>query len=201
MAKPDITLLGATYSGVSGVTLPKYGGGSATFPWVEGSETKTANGTYDVTNLAQLIVNVSGGGGGMVYETGTYTPTADIARPSISFANSHTDRPFVIAFADSGTSITSTNYGYWWIIVSFYDALGFAVPITSASSHYAVTRYCYKTSNGNSNNGSTIGALSGTTASYMSYHMTNSEFMPYLGSSSRYWKKGRSYKWIAVWKS
>lgn len=31
---------------------------------VSGSETKTANGTYDVTNLAQLIVNVSGGGGG-----------------------------------------------------------------------------------------------------------------------------------------
>ena len=30
---------------------------------VSGSETKTANGTYDVTNLAQLIVNVSGGGG------------------------------------------------------------------------------------------------------------------------------------------
>lgn len=28
-----------------------------------GSETKTKNGTYDVTNLAQLVVNVSGGGG------------------------------------------------------------------------------------------------------------------------------------------
>ena len=29
-----------------------------------GSETKTANGTYDVTKLAELVVNVSGGGGG-----------------------------------------------------------------------------------------------------------------------------------------
>lgn len=63
MAKPNISLLGATYSGVAGVTLPKSGGGTATFPWVEGSETKTANGTYDVTNLAQIVVNVSGGGG------------------------------------------------------------------------------------------------------------------------------------------
>lgn len=63
MAKPNISLLGATYSGVAGVTLPKSGGGTATFPWVEGSETKTANGTYDVTNLAELVVNVSGGGG------------------------------------------------------------------------------------------------------------------------------------------
>lgn len=62
MAEPNISLMGATYSGVKGVTLPTSGGGTATFPWVEGSETKTANGTYDVTNLAQLIVNVSGGG-------------------------------------------------------------------------------------------------------------------------------------------
>lgn len=62
MAEPNISLLGATYSGVKGVTLPKSGGGTATFPWVEGSETKTENGTYDVTNLAELVVNVSGSG-------------------------------------------------------------------------------------------------------------------------------------------
>jgi hypothetical protein len=62
MANPNISLLGATYSGVSGVTLPKQGGGTATFPWVEGSQTVTENDTYNVTNLAQLIVNVSGGG-------------------------------------------------------------------------------------------------------------------------------------------
>ena len=61
MAKPNISLLGATYSGVAGVSLPTSGGGRATFPWVEGSETKTANGTYDVTKLAELVVNVSGG--------------------------------------------------------------------------------------------------------------------------------------------
>ena len=63
MASPNINLLGDVYPSVSGVTLPKQGGGTATFPWVEGSETKTQNGTYDVTNLAELVVNVSGGGG------------------------------------------------------------------------------------------------------------------------------------------
>lgn len=61
MSKPNISLLGATYSGVAGVTLPKSGGGTATFPWVEGSETKTENGTYNVETLAELVVNVSGG--------------------------------------------------------------------------------------------------------------------------------------------
>lgn len=32
---------------------------------VSGSETKTQNGTYNVENLAELVVNVSGGGGGL----------------------------------------------------------------------------------------------------------------------------------------
>lgn len=36
---------------------------------VSGSETKTANGTYDVTNLASLVVNVSGGGIGTLLKT------------------------------------------------------------------------------------------------------------------------------------
>ena len=61
MATPNISLLGATYSAVAGVTLPKQGGGTATFPWVEGSQTITTNGTVDVTNLAEVVVNVSGG--------------------------------------------------------------------------------------------------------------------------------------------
>lgn len=51
---------------------------------VSGSETKTENGTYDVTNLAQLIVNVSGGGGsGMTVATSSKTLTS--AGSSISF--------------------------------------------------------------------------------------------------------------------
>ena len=62
MANPNISLLGAVYPSVAGVTLPKQGGGTATFPWVEGSQTVTENDTYNVTNLAQLVVNVSGGG-------------------------------------------------------------------------------------------------------------------------------------------
>ncbi len=63
MASPNISLLGATYPSVAGVTLPVSGGGTATFPWVEGSQTVTENDTYDVTNLSSLIVNVAGGGG------------------------------------------------------------------------------------------------------------------------------------------
>ncbi len=51
---------------------------------VSGSETKTANGTYDVTNLAELVVDVQGGGSsGMQVATTTATPST--AASSISF--------------------------------------------------------------------------------------------------------------------
>lgn len=73
MASPDIYLLGATYSGVNGVTLPKSGGGTATFPWVEGSKTITENGTVDVTNFASVVVNVAGGGASMNVQTAQST--------------------------------------------------------------------------------------------------------------------------------
>lgn len=96
MANPNITLLGATYSGVSGVTLPKQGGGTATFPWVEGSETKTANGTYDVTNLAEVVVNVSGGGGSGF----TLLKTTSLGTLSTSSTSA----------ADTGKSLSVTGY-------------------------------------------------------------------------------------------
>lgn len=41
---------------------------------VSGSETKTENGTYDVTNLASLVVNVSSSSGGMKLGYSTATP-------------------------------------------------------------------------------------------------------------------------------
>ena len=44
---------------------------------VSGSETKTTNGTYNVTNLAELVVNVSGGGGGAYTCTLTNSGSSD----------------------------------------------------------------------------------------------------------------------------
>lgn len=43
---------------------------------VSGSETKTANGTYDVTNLAELVVNVSGGGSSKNFQAAQSTTRA-----------------------------------------------------------------------------------------------------------------------------
>ena len=55
---------------------------------VSGSQTFTSNNTYDVTNLASVVVNVSGGGGGgggVAAKVGTATTTPTYASTSISF--------------------------------------------------------------------------------------------------------------------
>jgi len=225
---------------------------------VSGSETKTANGTYNVTNLAEIVVDVQGGGaaitvtdttdthggiireitavnisdttavasdvasgkyfytsagvktegtasggGGLEYEEGTWTPTEDIARPTISFANIHTARPVSIIFADINNAPLE-GYNHAWIFSSFIDSVGAGVKVNvSGNTHYyaRVTGWYLST-----------GATSASVANYnitnttdssgtggMGYWATTAGFIPGSGSTSRYWKSGRTYKWIAVW--
>ena len=207
MAKPNISLLGATYSGVAGVTLPQSGGGTATFPWVEGSETKTVNGTYDVTNLAQIIVNVAGGGSGLKYETGEYTPSSDIARPTITFSNSHTEAPVFVLFSDmTRTAHSATDSNYNFMYCDFYKLWGHGIPYSASGFRYAVVYYSYRASSTTSVSSSGFlipnnsDSTSSSSTSYPRYWVSPTDFHPYSASNSRYWRSGRTYKWIAVWK-
>lgn len=77
---------------------------------VSGSETKTSNGTYDVTNLAEIVVNVSGGGS-VSYDTKTVT--ASNYPTSLSFT-SMKGQPkfFAVRLNTSVSSSGSTTYYY-----------------------------------------------------------------------------------------
>ena len=170
---------------------------------VSGSETKTSNGTYDVTNLAQLVVNVSGGSG-LVYETGTYTPSTDTTQPTISFSGTHSNPPVFIAMSDtsSASGITSSS-NVFWTIIDFYKINGEGYPYSTSAQRFAIVYYGYRSTNGinvsniqtqyNSDNTGT-----GSTG-YYRYWATASNFKPSSNSTSRYWRSGRNYKWIAVW--
>lgn len=59
----DVELMGAIYRNVPAVELPKPTSGKTTFYEVDGSQTFTQNGTFDVSGLAEAVVNVAGGGG------------------------------------------------------------------------------------------------------------------------------------------
>lgn len=79
---------------------------------VSGSETKTSNGTYDVTNLAQLVVNVSGSGGAN-FATATMTNSSNQAQ-SIAFTlpSGRTPKAFFCRLTSQITRNSSYRYYY-----------------------------------------------------------------------------------------
>ena len=229
----NITLLGASYSDVPAVTLPKTGGGTASFTDVTDTTAAAADvaaGKYFYTaagvrtlgtgsggggggSLTQdqdgyLVVPTTGGGGGggggLEYEEGTFSPAEDIARPTISFVNTHTTTPVFIGLSDistESTSVTGDDLLFSWF--DPYRAFGTGYPYTENTRRYALASWIYKTSSGASF-GSQMPSTSSDDTAYTEstnsrYWVTPTGFRPYAQSTSRYWRAGRTYKWIAVW--
>lgn len=144
-----------------------------------------------------IVLPPDGGGSpsvsGLVYETGTFTPSEDITNPSINFSNTHTTRPFHVLISDIDDTTPTDNSMSMWSMTSWYDMFG-----TTIGTYYARTQYAYQ-NNSPAFGGNFITGLTGATTSYMSYFLTESGVVPY-GGSTRYWRAGRTYKWIAVWK-
>ncbi len=87
-----------------------------------GSQTITSNGTYDVSALAEAVVNVSGGGSSIQYATGTYTPSqtynttgnrAIVTVSEIGF----TPTRFILRVTDK-TGISGTQYA---VLYALFD--------------------------------------------------------------------------------
>lgn len=175
MANPSISLLGATYADVSGVTLPKDGGGTATFPWVEGSQTATENGTYDVTGLAEMVVDVSAGGASTV-AVATATPSSNST--SISFTVAGEPIAFML-MAGAQITLASTRY-----VMAVHSDM---------TNTYGV--YGYKGSGGGSS------AYCYYSASYFSKTYSNGTLTVSSSSSTNggYFKSGTSYRLIYVY--
>lgn len=126
---------------------------------VSGSETKTANGTYDVTNLAELVVNVSGGGGLTNVVMGTFT-TGSTRNSNQSITIPYTGSGYPIALMvfiaggvyNNGTGGNTT----WYNSLDRYDVGAFymtkarttTAPTygTSGADNYGAIVYIYKNS-------------------------------------------------------
>lgn len=99
----NIKIAGANYSDVPSIKVPNVsGGGETEFFEVSGSQTFSANGTYDVKTLAQAIVSVSGGSSNF-----TLLGTKSLGTISTS---STTD-------TDTGQTLELTNYNDYDLIV------------------------------------------------------------------------------------
>ena len=138
-------------------------------------------------------------------ETGTYTPSSNASRPTINFSKTHARVPSFIYLIDSSDASTlSANSGTSFLFNSSESSLNGSFPMTpdgyrygaavwtyygsDSAAHYAGKMFDYPSTNPSSSD-----------SSYLRYYATESSFRPYIGSSSRYWRSGRSYKWIAIW--
>lgn len=89
---------------------------------VSGSETKTSNGTYDVTNLAELVVNVG------KTKTGTFTGTGSI---TVNIANVDFEPDLIFIYGDL---TGSSNYRGVSTLVIIRDTIVLQTNDASSSS-------------------------------------------------------------------
>ncbi len=170
-----------------------------------------------VTQDLQGFINLSPGAGGIRgagfdHEEGTVVLTSDSNRPTINFTNTHTDPPFYASFVDvtdtpyepsSAYSDSNLYFHYidWYRItgLGYYNSTGgyatklyglyYGSFVYSASS---VQPFSYGFSINSDNTAE-------TNSSYPRYFVTPTCFRPYSGYNGRYWRAGRTYKWVAVW--
>lgn len=111
----NITLLGASYSNVPAVVLPKTGGGSATFTDVtdttaEASDVASGKYFYDSSGVRTQGTS-SGGGGSVQYDT--KTATASNYPTSLAFSSMKGEpKAFVLRLNAQVSSSGSTTYYY-----------------------------------------------------------------------------------------
>lgn len=192
--RKDIRIFGTDYTDVVGIKAKDTNGTTVKFE-LGGNGNATVYQNED--GFIVIDPAETGGGGGLEYEEGTFTPSEDVAKPTIYFSNTHTSRPFSITIADVGATTPDTSSAVVWNFVSYYDVFGSPYNIDS-NLYYAIIPYRYKTSSSDTASTFRINTLSNTgTNVCFQYWVSESAFYP-EGNNSTY-RSGRTYKWIAVW--
>lgn len=144
---------------------------------------------YGADGVKRLGTASGGGGGGLVYETGTYTPAADTSNVTITFSGSHSLPPIFCLIVDTDNDYSGVN-----VLALEVATINYWVPYVNISFNNNTIAYRYlRYRNGSSD------SQSGTSVPTISTYLTNSSFIPFGTSTSFYCISGRTYKWIAVW--
>lgn len=211
----DISLLGAVYSDVPSVLLPKQGGGTAQFDdttdadatasdiltgktaYVNGVKI-TGTGTGGGGSVTQdqdgfIVLPLTGGGGGgsgLEYESGTFTPTSDAQTYTITFSNAHDSAPMFAMVEDSDLSTVPTTSYYGCDFMSWYEMWG--------NPYGNIYGICRRTYNNNGNTSAGNASIYSTTG--LADFVTSTTYSPSGAYTDYYFRANRTYKWIAVWK-
>lgn len=163
-------------------------------------------GKYGHLNTGERVLG-TGQGGGLTFETGTYEPSADTSGEKILFTNSHSEAPAFIMMVDAtGTANTASDTNIQFVWYDYYKLYGVGMPWSSSAYRYASAYYAYRATNtsalsvggvhcsANSDNAGSGGI------NYPRFWTDELGFTPNSASTSRYWRAGRTYKWIAIWR-
>lgn len=150
-----------------------------------GSQTITSNNTYDVSSLAQVIVNVASGGGlptGISkLAFGTDTIASDFTTTRRTVTHNLGVTPDMVLYWHKGN--IATTYSMLWALRS--TQMGYR---SSAYNSFM----CY---HGNST--TTTSLSNSNSTSYGVSNLTATTFQLASSSSSYYWRAG-TYNWIAI---
>ncbi len=160
-------------------------------------------------SFATYIAQISGGGStGLDYETGTFTPTANVVKPEISFSRTHTSPPVFYSIYDVTDTIPPNNSCVAVNFIESYKLFGAGYVYSSSSPmmRYGTVQYLYKGSSFSSGTAHLTSSSdiplpeSGGSISYARYWATESKITPSTNTTTRYFVANRTYKWIAIWK-
>ena len=158
------------------------------------------NGRVVTANGNALTYEGSGNIAGLVYESGTWTPSEDVVDYTISFTDTHTTAPFYYVITDdSATYSSAINSNFVCMFFSPYLFCG-AINMGADSStggFYAYTWHRYRMTDVNTLSSATNTSF--TTESNISNWATSTGIRAYCTNTTRYWRAARTYKWVAVW--
>lgn len=179
----NITLLGASYSSVPAVTLPKTGGGTALFtdvtPTTATASDVASGKIFFLADGSQETGTSSGGGGATNFITGTFTTGSSAGVGTLTVPYSGSGYPIMAYFViEGGAYVSGTNWynstqryaiGVWAMSKSVFSST--PTYTTSGTQNQAVTMAIYKNSTSSSTSYTRTSAM--TTNTFSSSNASN----------------------------
>ena len=169
----NITLMGASYSAVPAVTLPKTGGGTATFTDVTdttAAASDVASGKYFYTSAGVKTAGTgSGGGGGSSVQIGVSDKELASASSSISFLSINGEPTSFVLWATSELATGASPFKVAMVVYDGTNVIGQTITNTNnAQVSYDSSSFSYTYNNGTLTVSST-GAYFQPTTYFLSY--------------------------------